>query len=109
MTKFVVWANEINAQLSRKYGREIPKNIAVDNPKIDEIINAAETLGIRIIEVERDKLNPRLAGLEETLRSRGRLVIESKHGKSKTLKLIAQKIRESRKSRLRGKSKRKKR
>ncbi|WP_461866452.1 signal recognition particle protein Srp19 [Thermococcus sp.] len=105
MGKFVVWTSEINAQLSRKYGREVPKNLAIDNPKIDEIINAAKSLGIVVIEVERDKLNPRLAGLDESLRSSGRLLVESKHGKSKTLKLISQKIRESRK--LKGKSRRK--
>ncbi|USS40644.1 signal recognition particle protein Srp19 [Thermococcus aggregans] len=98
MGKFVIWANEIDARISRKYGREVPKNLAVENPNIDEIIDAARSLGITVVEVNKEALNPRLAGLEEELRVRGRIIVESKHGKSKTLKLIAQKVREFRKA-----------
>ncbi|HIH73173.1 MAG: signal recognition particle subunit [Thermococcaceae archaeon] len=99
MGKFVIWANEIDARISRKYGREVPKNLAVERPNIDEIIDAAKSLGITVIEVNRDALNPRLAGVDEELRTKGRVIVESKHGKSKTLKLIAQKVREFRKAR----------
>ncbi len=103
MRKFVVWASELDARLSRKYGREIPKNLAVESPKLDEIIEATKTLGMKIVKVEWDKLNPRVSGLDETLRAKGMLVIESKYGKSKSLRLIAQKIREFRKSKRRKK------
>jgi len=99
MGKFVIWANEIDARIPRKYGREVPKNLAVEKPDIDEIIDAAKGLGITLIEVNKEALNPRLAGLDEELRVKGRIVVESKHGKSKTLKLIAQKVREFRKAR----------
>lgn len=99
MGKFVIWANEIDARISRKYGREVPKNLAVERPNIDEIIDAAKSLGITVIEVNRDALNPRLAGVDEELRTKGRVIVESKRGKSKTLKLIAQKVREFRKAR----------
>jgi len=71
----------------------------VEKPDIDEIIDAAKGLGITLIEVNKEALNPRLAGLDEELRVKGRIVVESKHGKSKTLKLIAQKVREFRKAR----------
>ncbi|NJE08059.1 signal recognition particle protein Srp19 [Thermococcus sp. M39] len=103
MKKFVVWANELDARLSRKYGREVPKNLAVESPKLDEIIRAAEALNMKIVEVESEKMNPRLSGLDESLRTRGMLIVESRHGKSKSLKLIAQKIREFRKSKRRKK------
>lgn len=99
MGKFVIWTNEIDARIPRKYGREVPKNLAVEKPDIDEIIDAAKGLGITLIEVNKEALNPRLAGLDEELRVKGRIIVESKHGKSKTLKLIAQKVREFRKAR----------
>jgi len=98
MGKFVIWANEIDARIPRKYGREVPKNLAVEKPDIDEIIDAAKNLGITVVEVNKEALNPRLAGLDEELRVKGRIIVESKHGKSKTLKLIAQKVREFRKA-----------
>ena len=98
MGKFVIWANEIDARIPRKYGREVPKNLAVEKPDIDEIIDAAKNLGITVVEVNKEALNPRLAGLDEELRVKGRIIVKSKHGKSKTLKLIAQKVREFRKA-----------
>ncbi|MCD6189724.1 MAG: signal recognition particle protein Srp19 [Thermococcus sp.] len=98
MGKFVIWANEIDARIPRKYGREVPKNLAVEKPDIDEIIDATKNLGITVVEVNKEALNPRLAGLDEELRVKGRIIVESKHGKSKTLKLIAQKVREFRKA-----------
>ena len=103
MRRFVVWPSELDAKLSRKYGREVSKNLAVESPKLNEIIEATETLGMKVVGVEWDKLNPRLSGLDEALRTRGMLIIESKYGKSKSLRLIAQKIREFRKSKRRKK------
>ncbi|ALV62671.1 signal recognition particle, subunit SRP19, putative [Thermococcus sp. 2319x1] len=98
MSKFVIWTNEIDARIPRKYGREVPKNLAVEKPDIDEIIEAAKSIGITIVGIDREALNPRLAGVDDELRVKGRIVVESRHGKSKTLKLIAQKIREFRKA-----------
>ncbi len=107
MGRFVVWTSEIDSRLPRRYGREVPRNLAVESPKIGEVVEAAEALRMRIVKIERDRLNPKLAGLDENLRSYGRLIVESKYSKSKSLRLIAQKIREFRKSRGRSKRKRK--
>lgn len=98
MKRFVVWSNELDARLSRKYGREVSKNLAVDNPTIEEIEKAARGLGMKIVAINKDRLNPRLSGIDESLRTIGMLVLESHHGKSKSLRLIAQKIREFRKT-----------
>ncbi len=106
MRKFVVWPSEIDARLSRKYGRAVGKDIAVDSPGISEIEEAAKALGMNVVELDGEKLNPRLSGLDEAYRTRGMLRIESKHPKGKSLRMIAQKIRELRKAR--GKSKGKK-
>ncbi|MDK2915173.1 MAG: signal recognition particle subunit [Thermococcaceae archaeon] len=99
MAKFVVWPCELDSRLGRKYGRLVRKDLAVDNPSIDEIIEAAESAGIKVVEVEREKMNPRLSALEEEYRTRGMLRVDSPHGKAKTLRILAQKVREIRKNR----------
>ncbi|MCD6373855.1 MAG: signal recognition particle protein Srp19 [Thermococcus sp.] len=115
MGKFIVWPSEIDARLPRKYGRSIRKDIAVEKPSIQEIVEAAESLGMKVIELRDDAMNPRLSGLDEEYRLKGMARIESPHGKTKSLKMISQKIREIRKTRTKHsksgkhKSKRKKR
>lgn len=98
MKRFVVWTNELDARLSKKYGRIVPKTLAVDAPSADEIIQACKELGINVVSVEKEKCNPRLSGLDENLRTRGMLVLEGEDGKSATLRKISQKIREFRKA-----------
>lgn len=97
MKRFVIWTNELDSRLSKRYGREVSKTFAVDAPSIGEIVGAIRYLNVRIIDVDEEKLNPRLSGLDENLRSRGMIKVESDYGKSETLRLIAQKIRELRK------------
>lgn len=109
MPKFVVWPSELDSRLNRKYGRAVPKSVAVKAPSLREIEDAAVTLGFNVIEKDPTKLNPRLAGVEEEYRTSGRLIIESPHGKGKSLRMIAEKIRELRKRTEVRKSKRKKR
>ncbi len=107
MRKFVVWPNELDSRLSRRYGRAVGKEFAVDAPKIQEIIDAAESLGMKVVEFDEGKLNPRLSGLEEEYRLRGMVRLESKHPKGKALRMIGQKIREIRKTRAKSKERRK--
>ena len=94
--KFVVWPNELDSRLSRKYGRVVPRNVAVKEPRLSEIEDAAIILGMKVIEKDPEKLNPRLSGLDEELRTYGFLRVESPYGKGKSLKMIAEKIRELR-------------
>ncbi|NJE43384.1 signal recognition particle protein Srp19 [Thermococcus sp. GR6] len=108
MRKFVVWPNELDVRLSRRYGRTVGKEFAVDGPTIQEIVDAAESLGMKVVELDENKLNPRLAGLDEEYRRRGMVRIESKHPKGKSLKMIGQKIREIRKTRAKAKDKKSK-
>ena len=112
MKKFVIWPNELDSRLSRRYGRAVSKGASVNGPKLSEIIEAAESLGMRVLESDPAKLNPRLAGLGEEFRTSGMARIESRHPKTKSLKMIAQKIKEIRNTRAKAKkskSKRKKR
>ncbi|WP_297499283.1 signal recognition particle protein Srp19 [Thermococcus sp.] len=108
--RFVLWPNELDARLSRKYGRAVKKSVAVDSPGLEEVEDAVLSLGFKVVEKVPEKLNPRLSGLDEEFRTRGMLVVESPYGKGKTLKLIAEKIRELRaRTRAKGKSRRKRR
>ncbi|NJE09450.1 signal recognition particle protein Srp19 [Thermococcus sp. MAR1] len=107
MKRFVVWPSELDVRLSRRYGRAVGKEFAVDGPKIGEIADAARALGMKIVEMDESKLNPRLAGLDEEYRLRGMLRLESKHSKGKSLKMIGQKIREIRKIQAKAKGKKK--
>lgn len=94
--RFVVWPSELDSRLSRRYGRAVPKNLAVEAPKFSEIEDAVVILGMNVVEKDHSKLNPRLSGLDEELRTYGFLVVESPYGKGKSLKMIAEKIRELR-------------
>ncbi len=105
MRKFVVWPNELDARLSRRYGRAVGREFAVDAPKVGEIAEAALALGMKVVERDDEKLNPRLAGLDETYKIRGMLRLESKHPKGKSLRMLGQKIREIRKTRTKAKGK----
>ena len=108
--RIVIWPSELDARLSRKYGRAVKKSVAVDSPSLGEVEDAVLSLGLKVVEKAPEKLNPRLSGLDEELRTRGMLIVESPYGKGKTLKLIAEKIRELRaRARVKGKSKRKRR
>jgi signal recognition particle subunit SRP19 len=106
--KFVIWPSEIDSRLPRKYGRLVKKEVAVDAPRAEEIRDAAEILGMKVIEFEPDKLNPRLSGLEEELRSRGMIRVESPYPKGKSLRMIAEKIRELRARKRKAQRKRRK-
>ncbi|AIF68483.1 hypothetical protein PAP_00180 [Palaeococcus pacificus DY20341] len=97
MKKFVIWPNEIDARLSKKYGRQVSKTSAVSTPKLKEIVDAIRYIDAKIIEIDENKLNPRLSGLDEEFKIRGMIKVESRYGKSETLRLIAEKIKEFRK------------
>ena len=96
MSRFVVWVSELDSRLSRKYGRMVSKSNAVRAPREGEVFEALKAAGIKIIERHPEKMNPRLAGLDEELRVRGMFIVENEKGKSKTIRIIAQRIHESR-------------
>ncbi len=65
---------------------------------------------MKVIEFEPEKLNPRLSGIDEELRTKGMLRIESPYPpKGKSLRMICEKIRELRAKKRKAHGKRKKR
>jgi len=97
MAKFVVWPSEVDSRLSRKYGRTVGRNLAIEAPSLSEISEAARSLGMKV-EVEPDKLNPRLCGLGEEYYVRGMLRIEGRDGKGESLRNICLRIAETRRT-----------
>jgi signal recognition particle subunit SRP19 len=47
LDKAIVWPVYFDAQRTRKEGRRVPKALAVDSPKILELQQAAEKLGLQ--------------------------------------------------------------
>ncbi len=87
--KVVIWPAYIDSTISRKDGRRIPREQAVSNPTIEEIVNVADELGLNPIVEEAPY--PRL-----WWKYKARVVVDKKYPKQKLLRIIASKIREIR-------------
>ena len=84
----IIWPVYFDAAKSKTDGRRVPKNLAVNSPKILEIKEAAETLGLK------NEINP-TAGYPRTPWAKtGMLSIEKKEPKEQiVLKLAKQLIK----------------
>ena len=71
MVENVIWPAYLDADLSRTDGRRVPADIAVPEPTVDEIAEAAGQVGYDAV-IERDVAYPR-EGYEE----RGRVLIKN--------------------------------
>lgn len=90
----VLWPENIDSKMSRREGRKIPRNLAVENPSLDEIERALRSLGLSY-EREDDKRHP-----ADWWRGRGRILVRDVVGsreKRRILVEVARKIREMRK------------
>lgn len=83
----VVWVEYFNANNSRNNGRRVPKHLAIKNPNIEDLKNAARSLHLNPI-VEIDKGYPK-----KWWRKNGRILVKKKYSKSKLLKQIAKKMK----------------
>jgi signal recognition particle subunit SRP19 len=87
--KIIVYPQYIDSTKSRSEGRRIPRNEAVAKPRIEEIIRAAEELGLNPI-LEAEASYPREWWVS------GRVIVDKIGSKIKTLRIIARKIKELR-------------
>ena len=90
--RVVVWPAYLDASLSRGEGRKLPRREAVRRPRIEEIVEAAERLG----------LNPVVEEAEYPRRwweQRRRVVVDKMGSKLETLRAIAAEIRRLRERR----------
>ncbi len=55
----IVWLDYFNKAYSRRQGRRVRKDLAIFEPKIDELIKAAKALGYEEIEVNENARYPK--------------------------------------------------
>lgn len=89
--KCIIWLAYFDASKTRKEGRKVPKKLAVEAPKLEEVIKAAEALN----------LNPKLKAEAKYPRAwwskSGYIIVDKKETKNRTLAMLAEKILELRK------------
>lgn len=93
MKDYVIWPSYLDKNLSKKDGRKIPKNLALDRPKFDEIKKALESIGINH-QIEKNSKYPKEQGKDD--RNLGRFLVEKKFSKNEILKKISKEIRKNR-------------
>jgi len=92
--RVVVWATYIDSSQTRSQGRRLSREKAVWRPRLEEIVRAAEELGLD--PVVEDSPYPR-----RWFEDKKRVVVDKVESKRKTLLLIAEtikKLREHRRS-----------
>ncbi|AEF97240.1 signal recognition particle subunit SRP19/SEC65 family protein [Methanotorris igneus] len=80
----IIWPNYIDKNKSRKEGRKVPKDIAIENPKLKEIEAALKKMGYNV-KVYRDKCYPR-----EHWRICGCIEVDAKAPKLQFLKKLCE-------------------
>ena len=93
MKDYVIWPSYLDKNLSKKDGRKLPKNLALDRPKFDEIKKALESIGINH-QIEKNSKYPKEQGRDD--RNLGRFLVEKKFSKNEILKKISKEIRKNR-------------
>lgn len=88
--KIIIWPAYFDSTKTRGEGRRIPKGLAVPSPKITEIRDAAEKLGLEC-EVVLDVAYPKTPWLKT-----GMLLVRKSESKDKTIKKIAKNLQKIR-------------
>ena len=70
MVENVIWPAALDANLTRKEGRRVSKDLAVSEPTVDEIAKAVQQVGYDA-KIEREKTYPR------EYEPRGRVVVKN--------------------------------
>jgi signal recognition particle subunit SRP19 len=84
--KIIIWPAYFDQTKTRKDGRRVSKSLAVPSPKILEIKDAAEKIGLEC-ELVADVGYPRTSWLKT-----GMLLVKKKEAKEQTIKKIARKL-----------------
>ena len=86
LDKAIIWPIYFDTSKTRKEGRRVSKNIAVQSPKIDEIKQAADKLGLEN-EVNLNAHFPR-----NHWSKTGMLLVEKKEAKEKIIQKLAKQL-----------------
>ncbi len=93
--KYVVWPAYLDANLPRRLGRRVPVELAIRNPSLGEIVEAARALGLNP-EVDKEARYPRLWWSKP---HRGRVLVDKTGSKEEVLTAIANEIKKRRSKR----------
>jgi signal recognition particle subunit SRP19 len=88
--KAIIWPAYFDQAKTRKNGRRVPKNMAVQSPKTLEIQEAATKLGLKL-EVVADKGYPKTPWTKT-----GMLLVEKKGSKEQIINRIAKQLLKAR-------------
>jgi len=86
LDKAIIWPIYFDQAKTRKDGRRVPKNEAVQSPKITEIQQAVDRLGLRN-ELRLDAHFPKIPWAKT-----GMLLVEKKEAKEKIIQKIAKQL-----------------
>ncbi|MCE4629059.1 MAG: signal recognition particle subunit SRP19/SEC65 family protein [Desulfurococcales archaeon] len=86
--RIAIYPSYLDKKLPRRLGRKVPIDVAVENPRIDEIVKVASELGLDPY-VEEDKTHPRT-----WYRYPGRVIVRKADSKIRILKMISQLIKD---------------
>jgi signal recognition particle subunit SRP19 len=86
LDKAIIWPIYFDTSKTRKEGRRVPKNIAVQFPKIDEIKQAADTLGLE------NEVNLNAHFPKNHWSKTGMLLVEKKEAKEKIIQKLAKQL-----------------
>jgi signal recognition particle subunit SRP19 len=86
LDKAIIWPIYFDCSKTRKEGRRVPKNLAVQSPKIVEIQQATDKLGLKN-EVRLDAHFPKMPWAKT-----GMLLVEKKEAKEKIIQKIAKQL-----------------
>ncbi len=86
LDKAIIWPAYFDSNKTRTEGRRVPKNLAVPNPKISEVTQAVERLGLKN-EVNAEAGYPRTPWAKT-----GMLLVEKKDVKEKIILKIAKQL-----------------
>ena len=89
MDEVIIWPSFIDANLTRSKGRRLPKRDCVRSPDVNEMLEAAERLGIEA-RIEK-KAYPRSWHLEKKA-----LVLGEKRPRREILQRLSREVRQSR-------------
>jgi signal recognition particle subunit SRP19 len=86
LDKAIIWPIYFDASKSRKKGRRVPKNLAVQSPKIAEVKEAADKLGLK------NEINLEAHFPKTHWAKTGMLLVEKKEAKEKIIQKIAKQL-----------------
>lgn len=86
LDKAIIWPIYFDTNKTRKEGRRVPKSLAVQSPKIVEIQQAADKLGLKN-EVKSEAHFPKMPWSKA-----GVLLVEKKEAKEKIIQKIAKQL-----------------